>query len=143
MDGFAVVGSDTKSAPVTLKIVGESAAGQGWNHIMKSGEAVRIMTGAPVPAGADAVQKVELTNDAGETVEIRESAQKGTAIVKKGVEIKIGAVVLTKGEIVTENMIAAIASFDICRAPAGTRCSGHYANGFAAFHNVIPPLSGC
>ena len=111
MDGFAVLAADTKKAPVTLKIAGESAAGRGWHHTMKSGDAVRIMTGAPVPAGADAVQKVELTKDLGDIVEIREPVQKGMAIVKKGAEIKKGSVVLTLGEVVTENMVAAIASF--------------------------------
>src|SRR5690348_1632231 len=52
MDGYAVKAADTTSAPVTLKIVGESAAGRGWDGKLKTGQAVRIMTGAPVPAGA-------------------------------------------------------------------------------------------
>src|SRR6476469_10584262 len=51
MDGYAVVAADTQACPVTLKIVGESAAGRGWHKRMDSGEAVRIMTGAPVPDG--------------------------------------------------------------------------------------------
>src|SRR5687767_3544030 len=58
MDGFAVKADDLADATSLLKIVGESAAGHGWHKRMKSGEAVRIMTGAPVPAGADSVQKV-------------------------------------------------------------------------------------
>lgn len=111
MDGFAVIASDTKNAPVTLEIVGESAAGKGWHHTLNNGEAVRIMTGAPVPAGADAVQKSELIKDASEKVEILEPVQKSKAIVKKGAEIKKNLVVITTGEIITENMIAAIASF--------------------------------
>lgn len=115
MDGFAVIAADTKNAPVTLKIVGESVAGRGWHHTMKSGEAVRIMTGAPVPAGADAVQKVELTRshdlEASDAVEILESVKKGAAIVRMGAEIKKGRKVFSKGEVVTDNMIAAIASF--------------------------------
>src|SRR5438874_1476200 len=49
MDGFGVVAADTRNAPETLKIVGESAAGRGWHKRMKRGQAVRIMTGAPVP----------------------------------------------------------------------------------------------
>src|SRR5436190_12365247 len=53
MDGFAVFATDTKQAPVSLRIVGESAAGRGWHKTMKRGESVRIMTGAPVPEGAD------------------------------------------------------------------------------------------
>ena len=63
MDGYAVRAGDVQSVPSRLKIVGESAAGRGWHNEMKSGEAVRIMTGAPVPAGADSVQQVELTRE--------------------------------------------------------------------------------
>src|SRR6185369_1591319 len=63
MDGFAVRSEDVNNTPVELKIAGESAAGNGWHHKMKKGQAVRIMTGAPVPGGADTVQKVELTSE--------------------------------------------------------------------------------
>ena len=63
MDGYAVQASDTTNAPVQLRIVGEAAAGKGWHHTLESGQAVRIMTGAPVPIGADSVQKVELTHE--------------------------------------------------------------------------------
>src|SRR5260221_8904467 len=58
MDGYAVRAADVSAAPARLRIAGESAAGAGWHHEMKMGEAVRIMTGAPVPKGADAVQQV-------------------------------------------------------------------------------------
>src|ERR1043166_178195 len=70
MDGYAVRAADVANAPARLDIVGESAAGAGWHHEMKAGEAVRIMTGAPVPAGADAVQQVELTRETDSQVEI-------------------------------------------------------------------------
>src|ERR1700704_2830960 len=63
MDGYAIRSSNAETIPARLKIVGESAAGRGWHHQMKSGEAVRIMTGAPVPDGADSVQQVELTRE--------------------------------------------------------------------------------
>src|SRR5881394_2870510 len=63
MDGYALRAADVATVPASLKIVGESAAGAGWHHEMKAGEAVRIMTGAPVPGGADAVQQVELTRE--------------------------------------------------------------------------------
>ena len=49
MDGFAVRSRDTAEAPAALRIVGESAAGRGWTGKLKRGEAVRIMTGTPVP----------------------------------------------------------------------------------------------
>src|ERR1051326_68694 len=90
MDGYAVRAADVANTPAQLRIAGESAAGAGWHHEMRSGEAVRIMTGAPVPAGADAVQQVELTrevDDAG-LVEILESVNVGRSIVKRSDEIK-------------------------------------------------------
>src|SRR5437588_5402998 len=49
MDGFAVRAADVENAPVELRIVGESSAGNGWHDQMQPGEAVRIMTDAPVP----------------------------------------------------------------------------------------------
>ena len=52
MDGYAVLAADVAAVPARLRIVGESAAGAGWHHEMKPGEAVRIMTGAPVAKGA-------------------------------------------------------------------------------------------
>ena len=126
MDGFAVIAVDTRNTPATLKIVGESAAGRGWHDKIKSGQAVRIMTGAPVPAGADAVQKIELTRSPGvaaggthETVDILESVKKGSSIVRCGAEIKKGSTVFLKGEIVTPNMIAAIASFGYAKTKVG------------------------
>ena len=75
MDGYAVRAENTENAPVRLPIAGESAAGKGWHHEMEDGQAVRIMTGAPVPLGADSVQQVELTHELqdGRLVEILES----------------------------------------------------------------------
>src|SRR5216683_5267326 len=85
MDGYAMRAADVANVPARLRIVGESAAGAGWHQEMKRGEAVRIMTGAPVPIGADAVQQVELTRevDSGSQVEILESVEAGRSIVKQ------------------------------------------------------------
>ena len=49
MDGYALRAADVKEVPVRLKIAGESAAGKGWHNELQEGQAVRIMTGAPVP----------------------------------------------------------------------------------------------
>ena len=111
MDGFAVRTSDVKNVPVTLKIVGESAAGRGWHKKLKPREAVRIMTGAPVPPGADAIQKVELTTESGESVTIREQTSKDRYIVKKGAEITKGSKLFSSGDVVNEKMIASLAAF--------------------------------
>lgn len=111
MDGYAVRVGDTNNAPVKLKIVGESAAGKGWHRQLKSGQAVRIMTGAPVPRGADAVQKIELTKEDGKFVEILAPAETAKFIVARAAEIKKGETVFKSGEIITEGMLAALASF--------------------------------
>ncbi len=115
MDGYAVRAGDTTkatiNAPVKLKIVGESAAGSGWHRELKTGEAVRIMTGAPVPKGADAVQKIELTKEDGKFVEILAPTEAGRFIVGKAAEVKKGETVFKSGEIVTDGMLAALASF--------------------------------
>src|SRR5215208_615042 len=95
MDGYAVRAQDVKEAPVRLRITGESAAGRGWHHELEEGQAVRIMTGAPVPAGADSVQQVELTHELkdGTVVELLESVEFGRSIVARGAEIKAGEIV--------------------------------------------------
>ena len=62
VDGYAVHAADTVGAatdPVVLPVVGEVAAGAFTDHVLQPGEAIRIMTGAPIPAGADAVVMVE------------------------------------------------------------------------------------
>jgi molybdopterin molybdotransferase len=96
---------------VSLKIIGESVAGKGFDGKVKSGETIRIMTGARVPDGADAVQKVELTEEKDGFVVITEAAKSEQNINLFASEIKSGAKILGKGEIVSEQMIAAIASF--------------------------------
>lgn len=121
MDGFAVRARDTESIPRRLRIVGESAAGRGWPQEMAAGEAVRIMTGAPVPTGADSVQQVELTRelDDGGMVEILEPVELGRSIVKRASEIKAGAAVLRSGERINAAMMAVLASFGYAELTVG------------------------
>src|SRR5215831_7957820 len=106
MDGYAVRAADVARVPAALKIVGESAAGAGWHHQMNAGEAVRIMTGAPVPQGADAVQQVELTKEIDSRVEILQSVELGRSIVRQASEIKSGETVLRRGQQIKAAMIA-------------------------------------
>ena len=123
MDGYAVRAADTATVPTKLKIVGESAAGRGWHNELNAGQAVRIMTGAPVPAGADSVQQVELTRelDGGEAVEILEPVSLGRSIVKRGSEIKAGQTVLRTGERINAGAVAVLASFGYANAKVGRR----------------------
>jgi molybdopterin molybdotransferase len=113
MDGYAVRAEDAGSAPVRLKIAGESAAGRGWHKPLEEGQAIRIMTGAPVPEGADSVQQVELTHELkdGTVVELLESVESGKSIVQRGSEIKEGETVLSAGTTINAAMMAVLAAF--------------------------------
>jgi molybdopterin molybdotransferase len=79
--------------------------------VLKDGEAIRIMTGARVPEGADAIQKIELTSESGDVVMIEEATTKSKYIVRKGAEIKKGARLFRPGEVIDERMIASLAAF--------------------------------
>ena len=111
MDGYAVKAVDTEAAPVTLTIVGEAAAGRGWPGTLKKGEAVRIMTGAPLPKGADAVQKIELAREENGEVTFHEPTANGRYIVRRGSEAKKGDVMMRAGQALTPNSIAVPAAF--------------------------------
>ncbi|HEX8920007.1 MAG TPA: molybdopterin molybdotransferase MoeA, partial [Pyrinomonadaceae bacterium] len=121
MDGYAVRSMDITQARARLRVVGESAAGRGWNDEVKAGEAVRIMTGAPVPSGADSVQKVEVTSEANGFVEIAEATSPGQFIVKRATEIKAGETVLRRGEEINAARMAALAAFGYAEVKVGAR----------------------
>jgi len=123
MDGYAIRAEDVATTPARLRIAGESAAGRGWHHQLEAGAAVRIMTGAPVPAGADSVQQVELTRELENRsiVEILESVSPGRSIVKRGSEINSGEIVLRAGERINSAMVAVLASFGYANVNVATR----------------------
>lgn len=103
MDGFAVISQDVSTAtpgsPVTLTVVDEIQAGQVPNVPVGPGTASRIMTGAPVPKGAEAVVMVEETRyDEGlKQVEILASCELGENIARRGEDVEEGACVLSSG----------------------------------------------
>src|SRR5262245_27626679 len=74
MDGYAVRGKDVAALPATLKLMGESLAGRGYEGEVGPGEAVRIFTGAPVPKGADTIVIQENTETAPGVVIVKEAA---------------------------------------------------------------------
>ncbi len=99
MDGFAVRSADVADAPVTLRMVGTIAAGAKPDIEVGPGEAVRIMTGAPMPPGADSVVMVELTSmseDEG-TVEVAQSVPVGNHIRPAGDDVTPGQTVFVAG----------------------------------------------
>ncbi|HSF24219.1 MAG TPA: molybdopterin molybdenumtransferase MoeA, partial [Blastocatellia bacterium] len=97
MDGYAVRSSDVADAPVMLRVIGEVSAGASFPGKLNPGEAVKIFTGAPVPEGADAVQKIEVTRSTNHTVEIKEAVKPGQFITPLASEVATGEQVLNPG----------------------------------------------
>jgi molybdenum cofactor synthesis domain-containing protein len=123
MDGYAVRAADTRDAPARLRLAGESAAGRGWRGTLVAGEAVRIMTGAPLPAGADSVQQVEVTREleGGAVVEIDRAAEPGQFVSRRATEVREGETVLRAGALLNAACLAALASFGCARVRVGAR----------------------
>ncbi len=97
-DGFAVRAADLQGdAPGELKIIGEVRAGQVFDGAIGAGEAVEIMTGAPMPQGADSVVMVEHTERAGDKVKIGQRPEARDNFAPQGSEARAGAVVLEAG----------------------------------------------
>ena len=78
MDGYAVRARDVADAPASLRVIGEIAAGRSPTRTVGPGEAMRIMTGAPVPEGADTVVRVEDTDNRSDVVTINAATPPGT-----------------------------------------------------------------
>jgi molybdopterin molybdotransferase len=106
-DGFAVRAADL---PGELRVIGEVRAGEVFSRPIAAGEAVEIMTGAPMPDGADAVVMVEHTERAGERVKIERSSQSGHNFTPKGSEARGGEVVLSGGVRVGYTEVALLAT---------------------------------
>ena len=96
-DGYALRAADLAQAPAVLRCVGEVAAGRAFEAELHLSECVSIMTGAPLPAGADAVVMVEHTASRGDDIEIHRSVQPGENVVLQGSEAARGAPVLARG----------------------------------------------
>jgi molybdenum cofactor synthesis domain-containing protein len=113
MDGYAVRAQDVAHVPVTLDVIGELAAGGVATDVVRPGTAIRIMTGAPIPEGCDAVVMVEETERVGESkVTIRTAASVGDAIRRAGSDVQAGTTVLTHGVVVTPMVEGVLASIN-------------------------------
>ena len=98
MDGYAVLAADVATVPVDFEVTGIIAAGTSPQGKVTTGTAKKIMTGAPMPAGADTVIKVEDTEDLGNgRVRIVSGAPLGTSIRSAGSDVTVGAVVMRTG----------------------------------------------
>jgi len=120
MDGYAFRGMETAGAaptvPVRLAGVGEIAAGDFPERELRPGEAIRIMTGAPVPRGADAVERIEVIEVASDgSILIREPVTVGKNITPRAFEVAAGARLVEPGEKVTPALAALLATFGYSR----------------------------
>jgi molybdopterin molybdotransferase len=115
VDGYAVIAAEVADAPVELVVVGEVAAGAHTTHVLGPGEAIRIMTGAPVPAGADAMVMVEDTErlDGGARVLVRRSVQPGDAVRAVGDDVHAGTQLFAAGDVVTPAVAGVLASVNV------------------------------
>ena len=122
MDGLAVCSEDLKAAdkihPVELEVIEELTAAKVSRKIVSSGRSVRIMTGAPIPKGADAVLMQEFTkpkNDAKDTMLAFKKVSRGENVIRKGEDIKKGQIVLTKGTLLRPQEMGVLASLGITK----------------------------
>jgi molybdopterin molybdotransferase len=124
-DGYAVRSKDLAKLPARLRCIGELKAGASVEQssiTVKAGEAVEIMTGAPVPAGADAVVMVEYTERSGAKVTVKRKVAGGENVVAAGSEAHKGDVMVSRGTRMNHAMVAiaaAIGKADVaaCRPP--------------------------
>ena len=125
MDGYAVRAADVAGAPVVMPVAGQIRAGQYPDRPLPSRQAVQVMTGAPVPAGATAVQPVEKTRalDGGARVEILEPVATGAHIARQGSEVAAGDVVLAAGRSIDPATVAVLAAVGKARVKVGRRPS--------------------
>jgi molybdopterin molybdotransferase len=96
MDGYAIKHSDTSTLPVSLKIIGTSAAGHGFNGTLRPGTAVRILTGAPLPKGSDTVVIQENTTRKGDILHVSENTPMGKNIRRAGLDFARGDILVPK-----------------------------------------------
>lgn len=114
MDGFAVIHSDTTSPPSKLSIIGSLMAGSSDNHKLSSGQAIRIMTGAPIPQGADSIIPIEACTVNGDEV-ILNQPSKPNFIRKLGENFVKGQIIFSPGEVMSPEKIALCAAAGVAK----------------------------
>jgi molybdopterin molybdotransferase len=121
MDGYAVRAEDIAGAPVTLPVIADIPAGHPTDLRLEPGSAMRIMTGAFVPEGADTVVQVELTDGGLERVTIAKAVPRGASIRRRGEDMRAGEVVLRGGVRIGPAEIAILASAGKSSVQVGRR----------------------
>jgi molybdopterin molybdotransferase len=121
MDGYALLWSDcaavSKQCPAILKIIGESQAGIPFSGEVVPGTAIRISTGAMLPAGADTIVRVEDTESSGDQVSIFAARELGQDVRLEGEEFKTGDLLFRKGDTLGARELALLAAVGVTKVP--------------------------
>ena len=110
MDGYAVRADDIANPPARLKVIEDLPAGSVAINRVEAGTAIRIMTGALIPDGADTVAHVEITDAGSDFVTVKQSLKRGVNLRKRGEDMRAGDVVLSAGTFVGAAEIGVLAS---------------------------------
>jgi len=121
MDGYAVRAADVVQVPARLRVVGMAPAGGAYGKALRPGEAVRIFTGAALPAGADAIVIQEDTNLEGDKVTVREAVSPGRYVRPAGLDFKAGEVGLIAGRCLGPRDIGLAAAMNVPWLPVRRR----------------------
>jgi molybdopterin molybdotransferase len=125
MDGYAVVFRDVADAtperPIHLPVQGEIAAGDTGVGELTPGTAIRIMTGAPIPAGASAVVPFEWTDESDGEVRVSRGPEQGQHIRRAGEEVSVGDVLVRRGDVLTPRTIGLLAAMGLNRISTSPR----------------------
>ncbi|MDP9191385.1 MAG: molybdopterin molybdotransferase MoeA [Acidobacteriota bacterium] len=121
MDGYAVRAEDLAELPVRMRVMDDIAAGHPTSRALEPGTAMRIMTGAFVPEGADTVVQVELTDGGTEMVTVAKALARGANIRRRGEDMRAGDVVIRKGVRIGPAEIAMLAAAQKTAVQVGRR----------------------
>src|SRR5436190_13026514 len=128
MDGYAVVAADTEGASpynrVTLKAIGDALPGAPYSGTVRRGTVVRIMTGAPLPGGADAVlpaEWAEREGAGGDTVAATATVSPGKHVGRRGEDVRTGTTVLAAGRLLRPQDVGVLSSIGVVAVPVVRR----------------------
>jgi len=141
MDGYAINSDDLPSSGETeLKVIGKSFAGRPYNGKLNTDEAIRIMTGAVIPDGADTIIMQEHATATDSSILISCGHHKGEHVRRIGEDMKIGDTVLTRGKLITPSELGLFASLGIPEIPVKRKCRVAFFSTGDELKNVGEPL---
>jgi molybdopterin molybdotransferase len=136
MDGYAMRARDIESTPVTLEMIGTSAAGEGFSGTVGAGQTVRIFTGAPMPAGADTVVIQENTDAKDRHVLVREAPRPEANVRQRGIDFQEGQTLLKAGRTLDAHALTLAAAMGWADVPVRKRPSVAI---LATGNELVPP----